>query len=220
MHTRHSLTSLARHTAVWIGLAILSPTGWADESSDLDRLESIYRTALQNPSQALGQLHAFASKLTADAPYAVRVELLRTRIPLLVEVGRVAEADADIAELLRLGQKHQDLSIIVRAKAFAASQLIEADRPDQALHVLLEAKDQADRNGGPIALLAWNRAMGDVYGKLGNFEKAIGPRCPTRTTSAVMRSVSDLLLREKSCFMGISLMKMTFVSSCSIPMNP
>ncbi len=174
MHTRHSLTSLARHTAVWIGLAILSPTGWADESTDLDRLESIYRTALQNPSQALGQLHAFASKLTVDAPYAVRVELLRTRIPLLVEVGRVADADADIAELLRLGQKHQDLSIIVRAKAFAASQLIEADRPDQALHVLLEAKDQADRNGGPIALLAWNRAMGDVYGKLGNFEKAIG----------------------------------------------
>jgi diguanylate cyclase (GGDEF)-like protein len=174
VYTRLSLTLLARHAAVWISLAMLSPAGWADESADLDRLESIYRTALQNQSQALAQLQAFASQLAADTPYAVRVELLRTRIPLLGEAGQVANTDADIAELLRLGQQHQDLSVIVQAQAFAAGQLIEADRPDQALNLLLEARTLADQSGNPIAKLAWNRAMGDVYSKLGNFEKALG----------------------------------------------
>ena len=174
MQSSHSLTSLAREAAIWICVAMLAPPCWADESADLERLDGIYRTSLQDNSQALRELQAFASQLTADAPYAVRIELLRTRIPLLQAVGQVAATDADIAVLLKLGQQRKDLSVVVQATALAAGQRTEADRPDQALPLLLEVKAIADQSASPIAQLAWNRALGDVYSKLGNFEKALG----------------------------------------------
>ena len=155
-------------------MALLAPPSWAGESADLERLDNIYRTSLQDNPLALRELQTFAAQLTADAPYAVHIELLRIRIPLLQEVGQVAATDADIAQLLRLGQQRNDLSAIVQATALAAGQRTEADQPDQALPMLLEAKALADQSASPIAQLAWNRALGNVYSKLGNFEKALG----------------------------------------------
>jgi diguanylate cyclase (GGDEF)-like protein len=165
---------LVRQAAIWICVAILALPCWAEESADLERLDSIYRTSLQDNPKALQELQAFAAQLTADAPYAVRIELLRTRIPLLQELGQVAATNADIAELLGLGQQRNDLSVIVQATALAAGQRTEADQPDQALPMLMEAKARADQSASPIAQLAWNRALGNVHSKLGNFEKAMG----------------------------------------------
>ena len=152
---------------------MLAPPCWANETADLERLDNIYRISLQNNPQALRELQVFTSQLTADTPDAVRIELLRTRIPLLQEVGQVAATNADIAELLRLGQQRNNLSAVVQATALAAGQKTEADQPDQALPMLLEVQALADRSANPIAQLAWNRALGSVYSKLGNFEQAL-----------------------------------------------
>ena len=152
---------------------MLAAPCWADEAADLERLDGIYRIALKDNTQALREMQAFAAQITPRTAYAVRVELLRSRIPLLQEVGQVSATNADIAELLRLGQQHQDLAVIAQAKVWAAAQKIEADQPDQALPMLLEAKELAEQSASPVALLALNRAFGNVYSKLGNFEKAL-----------------------------------------------
>lgn len=153
---------------------MLAPPCWAGESAELERLDDIYRISLQDNPRALRELQAFATQLSADTSYAVRIELLRIRIPLLQELGQVATTNADIAELLRLGQQRNDLSAVLQATALAAGQKTEADQPDQALPILLEARALADQSASPIAQLAWNRALGNVYSKLGNFEKALG----------------------------------------------
>lgn len=153
---------------------MLAPPCWAGESAELERLDDIYRISLQDNPRALRELQAFATQLSADTSYAVRIELLRIRIPLLQELGQVAATNADIAELLRLGQQRNDLSAVLQATALAAGQKTEADQPDQALPILLEARALADQSASPIAQLAWNRALGNVYSKLGNFEKALG----------------------------------------------
>ncbi|MDP2371152.1 diguanylate cyclase [Rhodoferax sp.] len=173
MQIRHSLTSMVRHGAIWFALAMLAPPCWAGESADLERLDGIYRTALKDNAQALREAQAFASQITPDTPYSVRVEFLRTRIPLLQEIGQVSATNADIAELLRLGQQQKDMAVIAQATVWAAAQKTEADQPDEALPLLLEAKALAEQSANPVALLALNRAFGNVYSKLGNLEKAL-----------------------------------------------
>lgn len=173
MRTRHSLTFLVRHTATVYALAMLALPCWANESTDLERLDAIYRTALTDTAQALREVQAFAAQITPDTAYAVRVELLRTRIPLLQETGQVSATNDDITELLRLGQHHNDLAVITHAMVLTATQKTEADQPDQALPLLQQTKVLAEQSASPIALMALNRALGNVYSKLGNLEKAL-----------------------------------------------
>jgi len=173
VRTPHILNSLVRHAALCISLSVLAAPAWSDQSADLERLDAIYRTALTDTAKALQELQAFSAQTTPDTPYAVRVELLRTRIPLLQEVGQVAATSDDIAQLLKLGQQQNDLAVIAQATVLAATRKTDADRPDEALPMLLEAKTLAEQSASPIALLAWNRALGTVYSKLGNLDKAL-----------------------------------------------
>lgn len=209
VRANYPLLSLMRGAAMCISLALVTLPGWADESGDLDRLDSIYRTALQDNTQALRAIQAFAAQTSPDTPYAVRIELLRTRIPLLQELGQVAATNDDIAELLKLGRQQNDLAVIAHATVLGAAQRTDADQPDQALPQLLEARSLAEQSASPIALLALNRALGNVYIKLGNFEKALEhclaalrlaeqqPRRRARAKLDQLRNLSSLYVAMK-----------------------
>ena len=201
MRSNYAPAFLIRNAAVCISLALATLPGWANESSDLERLDGIYRTALQDNTQALRAIQTFAAQTNPDTPYAVRIELLRTRIPLLQELGQVTATNDDIAELLKLGRQQNDLAVIAQATVLEAAQKTEADQPDLALPLLMQARSLAEKSASPIALMALNRALGNVYTKLGNFEKALehylaamrlAEQQPRRQVNAKLDQLSNL----------------------------
>lgn len=201
MRSNYAPAFLIRNAAVCISLALATLPGWANESSDLERLDGIYRTALQDNTQALRAIQTFAAQTNPDTPYAVRIELLRTRIPLLQELGQVTATNDDIAELLKLGRQQNDLTVIAQATVLEAAQKTEADQPDLALPLLMQARSLAEKSASPIALMALNRALGNVYTKLGNFEKALehylaamrlAEQQPRRQVNAKLDQLSNL----------------------------
>jgi diguanylate cyclase (GGDEF)-like protein len=145
----------------------------ADEAADLRSLDAIYRTARRDNAQALKDAQIFSAGLGSATSYAVRAESLQTLIPLLLDAGQTHSADALIAELRQIATAQADLAGMALASVWAADQHTEADHPDQALPLLLQAKELTQRSASPVALLAWHRSMGHVYDRLGNFQKAL-----------------------------------------------
>ncbi len=164
---------LARLGSFLIGLTLLGSGAMAGEAEDFGKLEAIYQIALTDNARALTEAQTFAAGMTPGTSYAVRVELLKTRLPILLEGGQPQVARDDIAELLKLGTKQGDFASMALADIWAAGQKTDADRPEEALALLTEARKFADQSADPFALMLLNRSLANVYGKLGQFEKAL-----------------------------------------------
>lgn len=154
-------------------MILLGAGAIAGEADDLGKLEAIYQTALTNNAQALTDASAFAAGMRPDTSYAVHVELLKTRIPMLIEAGQGQTARAEIAELLELGTRQSDLASMALARIWAADQQANADHPDEALSTLIKTQAIANQSANPVALMLLNRALGSVYSTLGEFDKAL-----------------------------------------------
>src|SRR5665647_170020 len=145
----------------------------ASEADDFAKLEAIYQSALTDNARALTEARVFAAGLTPETTYAVRVELLKTRLPIAIEAGQKQLVQADIAELLHLGTQHKDPASIALANIWTARQQAETDHPEQALATLIQARSLADQSADPFTLMFFHRTLGNVYSKLGQFEKAV-----------------------------------------------
>jgi len=156
-----------------ISLTLLGGGAAASEIDDFAKLEAIYQSALTDNARALAQAQVFAAGIKPDTSYAVRVELLKTRLPLAIEAGQARLVEADIAELLKLGNQQRDPASMALANIWIARQETEADRPELALATLMQAKSLADKSANPFVLMFFNRTLGNVYSKLGQFEKAM-----------------------------------------------
>src|ERR1035437_9802860 len=87
---------LARLCSFLIGLTLLGTGAMAGEAEDFGKLETIYQIALTDNARALTEARTFAAGMTPDSSYAVRVELLKTRLPILLEAGQPLAARDDI----------------------------------------------------------------------------------------------------------------------------
>ena len=164
---------LARLGWFLLSLTLLGASVMAGEADDLARLEAIHRSALTDNNRALTEARAFAGSMTANTSYAVRLELLKTRLPMLLEAGQVQAARDDIAQLRTLGTEQNDLGSIALADIWTAGQRANADHPEEALTLLQAASGFAERSADPFALMLLNRSLANVYSKLGQFEKAM-----------------------------------------------
>lgn len=164
---------LARLGWFLLSLTLLGASVMAGEADDLARLEAIHRSALTDNNRALTEARTFAASMTANTSYAVRLELLKTRLPMLLEAGQVQAARDDIAQLRTLGAEQNDLGSIALADIWTAGQWADADHPEEALTLLQAARDFAERSADPFALMLLNRSLANVYSKLGQFEKAM-----------------------------------------------
>lgn len=164
---------LARMAWILLGLMLVGTSVMAGEADDLARLEAIHRSALTDNNRALTEARAFAASMTAETSYAARIELFKARVPLALEAGQVQEVRDDIAQLRQLGAEQNDVGSIALADIWEAGQQANADRPEEALSLLLAASGLAARSADPFVLMMLNRSLTSVYSKLGQFEKAM-----------------------------------------------
>ena len=171
-----SLKSIVRIPTLVIALwvcSLFNAIAYADEKSDMLRLDVIQTVADRDNEEGLRQLQDFKSKLTAQTSDAVRLETLKILVSLYYDAGKIKSSDATVTELLQFAELHHNQSGIALAQISKSFQLLDDGKPDFALAKLKEVEESIKGNKDPEVNMRLHSAFGVMYKLSGKFELAL-----------------------------------------------
>lgn len=146
---------------------------YANEKSDMERLDAIQTVSDRDNEEGLRQLKEFKSKLSAETSDAIRLETFKILVSLYFDAGKIKAAEATITEFLEFAEKHQNKNAIALAQISKSLQNLDNGKPDVALAKLKEIQASIKGNADPEVNLRLNLAIGAVYNNQGKFEQAL-----------------------------------------------
>ena len=171
-----SPTSIARLLSLVAALSVpflLTTAAYADEKSDMLRLDVIQTVSDRDNEEGLRQLQDFKSKFDTQTTDAVKLETLKILVNLYYDAGKMKSSDATVAELLQFAELHHNKSAIALAKISKSFQVLDDGKPDLALAQLKEVEESVKASNDPEVNMRLHSAFGVMYKLNGKFELAL-----------------------------------------------
>ncbi len=187
-----SSTSITRFLSVASALCffLLINTAWADEKSDMERLDAIQTVSDRDNEEGLRQLQEFKSTLTSETTDTIRLETLKILVGLYYDAGKMKSSDATVSELLQFAEQHHNNDAIALAQISRCFQILDEGKPEAALAKLMQVQELVKGSKDPEVNMRLNNAFGVMYRLSGKFEQAL-------THSLEALRLSDYLPRRK-----------------------
>lgn len=146
---------------------------YADEQSDMQRLDAIQTVSDRDNEEGLRLLQDFKSKLTAETSDTIRLETLKILVGLYYDAGKIKASDATITELLQFAEQHHNKDAIALAQISQSLKILDDGKSDLALAKLKEIQESAKNSKDPEVNMRLNSAFGVLYKLTGKFEQAL-----------------------------------------------
>ena len=187
-----NIISIARlaWAATLFCLVTICQLSYADEKSDMKRLDEIQTVSDRDNKQGLKQLQDFKSQLTPQTSDAVRLETLKILVGLYSDAGQIRSADATINEFLQFAEEHNNKNAVAMAQISKIFKILDDGKPELALSKLQEIQTSIKGNQDPEVNRRLHSVFGVVYRISGKFEQAL-------THYLVALPLADLLPRRK-----------------------
>ncbi len=176
-------------SALCISLLIIT-TAYADEKSDMERLDAIQTVSDRDNEEGLRLLQDFKSKLTAETTDTIRLETLKILVGLYYDAGKIKASEATVTELLQFAEQHHNKDAVALAQITKSFRILDDGKPDLALAKLKEVQETVKNSKDPEVNMRLNAAFGVMYKLTGKFEQAL-------THSLEALRLSEFLPRRK-----------------------
>ncbi len=165
------------HRFAALGL-LLSAIAWpsaalAEDASMATKLTAINALADTANSEALTQTQALLAALPADASYASRRDIMKTRSRLLINAGKFQAAFLNDEDLLQRATAANDRDTANIARLYKVEKLLYSSSPAEALIELNKQQDGLGRDASAELLWAFNVTAGRTYNTLSKAELAL-----------------------------------------------
>ena len=168
-----SIVRLISLTAALCAPLLLNTAAFADEKSDMARLDAIQTVSDRDNEEGLRQLQEFKSRLTAETTDAVRLETLKILVSLYYDAGKIKSSDATITELLQFAEQHHNKEAIALAQISRCYQMLDDGKSELALAKLKEIEESVKTSKDPEVNMRLHSAFGVMYKLNGKFELAL-----------------------------------------------
>lgn len=185
--------SIARLLSITLALCfslLANYAAYADEKSDLERLDAIQTVSDRDNEEGLRQLQDFKSKLTAETTDTIRLETLKILVGLYYDAGKIKSSDATVAELLQFAEQHHNKDAIALAQITKSFQILDDGKPELAIAKLKEIQESVKASKDPEVNMRLHSAFAVMYRLTGKFEQAL-------THSLEALRLSEYLPRRK-----------------------
>ena len=146
---------------------------FANEKSDLARLDEILSLSDRDNQKGLKQLEDFKKELSADSSDVVRLTTLKNLVGLYYDAGQSQSAHVSITEFLQLAERLQNKDALALGKIFDSSRILNSGKPELALEKLMQVKASVKDSKDPEVNMRLNAACGRVYNVAGKFELSL-----------------------------------------------
>ena len=150
-----------------------SSAAYADEKSDMLRLDVIQSVSDRDNEEGLRQLQDFKSQFNAQTSDAIKLETLKILVSLYYDAGKIKSSAATVNELLQFAELHHNQSAIALAQISKSFQLLDEGKSDLALTKLKEVEELVKASNDPEVNMRLHSAFGVMYKLTGKFELAL-----------------------------------------------
>ena len=159
--------------AAFVGICFFHFSAYADEKTDLIKLDTIEELSDRDNKEGLKQLLLFKSSFTPETTDTVRLETLKVLVYLYYDAGQIKSSDDVIEEFQQFAISHHNEEAMALAEISKTFKILVNSNPELAIAKLKEIEKSIRPNNNPVVIRRLHSAYGVMYRIAGKFDLAL-----------------------------------------------